>query len=359
MAARIDSCVYHDWIAQDDVVAYLPSAWQEYVGKPGSLPWGLGGKDVRLKPPYRSPLGPRPAVDYDGLVARLAESGVDTAVLAHSTGMLLALDNNAHIGRELCLASNRWTVERWLEPAGSPFYGGIVVPNQYPDLAAAEIRRYAGHERVCAVHMGGNGLGKPFGHPAYHPIYEAAAEAGLAVAFHSMGDVPVQSLAHSTGGGLASFAGEYRALAGQSLMSHVTSVIGQGVFDKYPSLRVLVVGGGVVWIPSLLWRAEVNFGAFGRDVPWLKRSPTEYFLEHVRVATYRLERPQPAASLHRALRSVRGVEEILCYASGMPEHDADTVQEAEALLPAEWHDAVFDGNARALFGDRISDRVAL
>jgi predicted TIM-barrel fold metal-dependent hydrolase len=351
---RIDSCLYHDFRDQTEMTGYLPAAWQEYVGVAGSLPWGLGARDVRVESPYRSPLARPPAPDYDGLRRRLVESGADAGVLAHRDGLLFAADNNAPFGLELCRASNRWTVERWLEPAGSPFFGGIVIQNQYPDEAASEIRRYADHPRVCAVHMGGNGLGKPFGHPIYHPIYEAAADTGLPVVIHSVSETPGESLPHSTSGGLASFTAQYRALAGQSLMLHTANLVAQGVFERYSDLRVLLVGGGIAWLPAFLWRFEVNYGAYGRDVPWLKRSPTEHFMEHFRVGTYRLDRPRPGDSLDRLIRTVPGVEEILCFASGSPEPDADTLEDAEALLPADWHDAILGANALSLFGGRVA-----
>ncbi|MFR9805280.1 amidohydrolase family protein [Pseudonocardia sp. RS010] len=351
----IDLCVYCDWQVQAEFTEYLPRAWQEYVGTRGSMPWNLGERDVRVLSPWHHPLEPSGLPpDFAELAGRVAVDGTGRALLAHRAGVLFAADPNAYVSLELCAASNRWVAERWLAPAGSPFVGGMVIQSQMPEEAAAEIRRSAATGRFVAVHMGGNGLGKPYGHPIYHPIYRAACDVGLPLVIHSTGDSANETISHSTAGGLSSFAAEYRALAGQSLMNHITSLIGQGVFESYPDLQVLVVGGGLAWIPSLLWRFEVNYGAYGRDAPWVRKSPIDYFLEHFHVGSYRIDRPADPASLHAALRTIPALENVICYASGMPEPDADTVADATRLLPESWHRAVFTDNASALLGDRVT-----
>jgi len=83
--------------------------------------------------------------------------------------------------------------------------------------------------------MVGNGLGKPFGHPVYHPIYAAAAEASLPVAIHLGGDAVPDTLTHPTAGGLPSTYAEFRVVGAQALMTHLVSLIGQGVFELFPT----------------------------------------------------------------------------------------------------------------------------
>jgi len=285
----IDCCVHHDWRSQDEIVAYLPAAWREYVGDSDPTRWGLGAKNIRVESEYRSPLARRhPTLGPTELAAHLAGDGVDVGLLAPVGGLLLGADNNPRLALELCRATNKWTAEQWLADPRSPFLGGIVIENQLPEEAANEIRKYADHDRFCVVHMGGNGFGKPYGHPVYRPIHKAAAESGLPIVIHTIGDSAADNLSQAAAGGLASFAGEHRALAGQVLMTHLTSMIGQGVFHDFPELKVLAVGGGIAWVPAYLWRFDTNFMAFGREAPWLREPPSRTFHRNVYVGTYRI-----------------------------------------------------------------------
>jgi predicted TIM-barrel fold metal-dependent hydrolase len=212
--------------------------------------------------------------------------------------------------------------------------------------------------RFAQVLMGGNGLGKPFGHPVYHPIYKAAAEAGLPIAIHLGGDAVPDTLTHPTAGGLPSTYAEYRVVGAQALMTHVVSLIGQGVFERYPNLRVVMVGGGVTWIPALIWRMDTNFNPFGREAPWLTRKPSEYFREHVLVAAQPLERPRELDRLRRLLASFRGIEKVLCFASAYPERRMETPNAIAEALPEEWQRAVFHDNAAAAYGERVGSPAA-
>jgi predicted TIM-barrel fold metal-dependent hydrolase len=43
-------------------------------------------------------------------------------------------------------------------------------------------------------------------------------------------------------------------------MTHMASMIAQGVFEKWPSLYFVIIECGVAWVPSVLWRLDSNFG---------------------------------------------------------------------------------------------------
>ncbi|GAA1844809.1 amidohydrolase family protein [Pseudonocardia ailaonensis] len=357
----IDTAVHHDWRDQNEIVRYLSSAWREYVGESKWFSWGLGTKDISLDVPYMHPrsaaMGESPTPGYAELAARLERSGADKGVLVYGKSMLMPADNNPHLGRELCHALNRWTVENWLDPDDSPFLGSILVANQFPELSAEWIREFSRHPRMVQVALGGNGLGKPFGHPVYDPIFRAAADTGMPVVIHTLADGAADSLPHSLAGGVAASYAEYRALSAQSLMTHASSLISQGVFERYKDLKVVLMGGGIAWVPAFLWRMQTNFGPFGREAPWLRSLPYDYFLRNIRVSTYHLEKAPSTESWRSVLRAVDDSGSIFCYGSGMPFGDFDTVAGVRATLPAEWHPNVFGGTAGDLYG-LTSERVA-
>jgi uncharacterized protein len=359
----IDACVHHHWHSQVEVTDHLPEGWREHIGTPGTLPGGAGAMPLLPSAPWRNPTG-----DYlpsawleddrlahtrpDLLVPRVLDGpGAERAVLSHDRGMFVPSLPNTYRAAALAAAINDWTIERWF-PADDRLFGLVLVPNQTPADAAVEIRRAGAHERMVGVLLAANGLGKPFGHPAYHPIYEAAAELDLPVVLHAGGDAIPDTLTHPTAGGLPATFGEVSALAFSPMLTHVQSFVVQGVFEKYPGLRLFVAGAATAWIPGLFFRLDVNWRGLRREVPWVRRPPSEYFREHVRVSTWPLEQPAGADGAERLVRLLSafgGAEDLLCFASGYPHWNSDDAGSLAGRLPASWHPKVFHDNARAWF----------
>jgi hypothetical protein len=244
---------------------------------------------------------------------------------------------------ELVRALNDWTVDRWLAEDPS-LLGTILVPTQLPDLAAAEIRRVGGHERMVAVLLGANGLAKPFGHPVYHPIYEAAEELGLSIA--AGGDQSLETASYPAAGGLPNTHSEFRTLAGQALMTHTASLFAQGVVDRWPSLDFLLLGGSVVWVTPFLWRLDNLFKAFRQDMLWLEERPSELFCRRFLVGTDPFRWGVDPEKLRAYLETDHSLGDVVCYASGYPELEYSSPGEIEAALPDEWATRVFQENPR-------------
>lgn len=359
----IDCAVHHDWDDQAEVVQYLGKAWKEYVGEPGSLPWGFGSKYIGLDVPYKNPTihdpyvssfqirsdSERPMRSVNGLIGELDGEGVDAGILVYGSSMLLPGDNNVYLGKELISAANRWTQEMWLEEGQGRLWGSILVPNQLPVEAAKEIRNYASSRYMIQVAIGANGLSKPLGHPIYDPIYKAACDLGLPVVINSFGDALIDSLAHPTAGGPPAGYVESRVLASQPLITHACSLIAQGTFEKFRDLQVVLIGAGVAWLPSFLWRFDVNMGAFGRESPWLTKSPLEYFESNFHVCTYRLGAVPSRQRFELVAGKVSTDGSMYMYGSGRPFADFDPLARVREIVPAEWHSNVLGGSARALY----------
>jgi predicted TIM-barrel fold metal-dependent hydrolase len=279
----------------------------------------------------------------------LDASRVERAILSYDSAMLMPALPNSHLAREVIRAANDWSVDRWLSGKDDRLYGLILVPNQVPDDAAAEVRRVGKNPRMVGVLLGENGVGKLFGHPVYHPIYEAAVELGLPVVLHVGSDAVPDTQTATSAGGLPVTYADYRILAAQPLMAHLVSFIGQGVFEKYPDLRLFVVGIGASWIPGLMWRFDTNYKTLRREVPWVTRIPSEYLRSNVRISTYPLDRTPKPEQLVRILNAYGGAEDLLCFASGYPDWDANDVSYVADRLPSEWHRKIFYDNALTFF----------
>ena len=174
-----------------------------------------------------------------------------------------------------------------LRPGRAPD-GLILVQNQLPEAAAAEIHRLADNPRMVGVLLGGKGLAQPFGHPIYDPIHRAAAEHDLPIVIHAGTDLAADVLTEGTAGGPASTYAESQMLASSSLMTHISSFVAQGVFEKYPNLKVHVVGGDVTGRCGCCGGSTPST-VCSREVPWLKRQPGDYMVDHVRLSTLPLE----------------------------------------------------------------------
>jgi hypothetical protein len=280
----------------------------------------------------------------------LDRHGVDRAVLCPSFGMLVPALKQSRLATEICRAANDWTIERCLSGADDRLYGVIVAPSQVPEAAAAEIRRVGGHPRMIGVVMATTPLGRPLGHPVYRPIYEAAAERGLVILLHAGGAGMAETLvaAGPAAGPPATYA-DYYAVLPQVLMSHVTSLISQGTLERYPGLRVLAVGAGAAWLAPFLWRFDTNYHGMRIEAPWLRMRPSDRFRDSFRVALYPVDPAPTPEQLTSYYEAFRGIEDVLCYASGYPNWDAAMPPTVEAVLHPEWRSKVMGTNALGFF----------
>jgi predicted TIM-barrel fold metal-dependent hydrolase len=356
----IDASIHHGWAKPRDLTAYMEEGWQHYVlGKPDSPETGRPIPILRGFP-FDNPIGAKqpetypsngrpPGTDLATTQAQALDgSGTERAVLTYDEALLAPVTVNNYYAKAICGAVNDWCIDQWLSGQDDRLYGLVLAPNQIPDEAAAEIRRVGTHPRMVGTILCGNGAGKAFGHRIYHPLYEACAELGLPVVLHVGGDAAYDATTSTAPAGYPISFSEYSVLSPLPVMVHLMSFIVQGVFEKYPNLRLLVTGAGSAWLPALFWRMDSEWKSHRRETPWLRRSPTDYFREHVVVSTWPLHQSS-AENLQRSLDAFGGAEDFLCYASGYPHWNQDSVARAAAYLKPEWHRKVFYDNALSFF----------
>jgi uncharacterized protein len=344
----IDAFAFHEWRSTAALTPYMTEAWCAILERPGDL-----GGPVNLKP---QPIHRHPDDDADVVRADfehfrtefLDRSPCDRVVLGYGEGLLSTALANHHLVRTVVQAANDWTIDSWLN-SDDRLFGLVLIPTGVPEDAGREIRRVGQHDRMVGVAMGTNAFGRPFGHPVYRPIFEAAAELNLPIILQTGSEVLIEQLTPPVGGGLPSTFSEFDALSSQPLVSHVVSMIAEGIFETYPRLKVMVVGGGAGWIPGLLWLFDYWYKIVRLEMPWLRRLPSEYFVEHVRVATADLEAPRESTKLAQLLSTVPGIDSVLVYASGYPRQGWETPDEIAGRLPEAWHGPAFLGNALDLY----------
>ena len=152
------------------------------------------------------------------------------------------------MGAGFAKAVNDWMAAEWLDKEPR-LRASIVVPAQNPEMAVDEINRVAGDKRFVQVLMLVMG-DMPLGKRHYWPIYAAAEKHGLPIGIHAG-----SAYRHAvTPLGWPSYYTEDYAAQAAAFQQCLSSLICEGVFTKFPSLKVVLLESGFTWLPAHLWR---------------------------------------------------------------------------------------------------------
>ena len=166
-------------------------------------------------------------------------------------------------------STERRLLADWLAPEPR-LRASLVVPSQFPDLAVAEIERCGAQDGFVQVLLPAHSPA-PYGNRRYWPLYAAAVEHDLVVGIH-FGGAPGSP---PTASGWPSYDVDDYVNMATLFQSQVLSLIAEGVFAQFPTLRVSLVEGGFTWLPALLWRMDKEWKGLRREVPWLKQLPSD------------------------------------------------------------------------------------
>jgi uncharacterized protein len=353
---------------QRDLFPYLASGWQDFVSAghfedpqrgmsvvPGVSMFGMqpGGYERKDSVPEDGSFaGSDPAVVIEQL---LDPFGIEYAILTGGfIPMTVSGFSNVHFAQEVARAQNDELVDTWLE-RDPRFRGSITFSIQVPEWGAEEIRRWADDDRMVQTISACNPLPYPFGHPIFDPVHRACAETGRPFAIHSLGDCAVNSGPTALAAGQPTFYVEYHSGADQALITHMMSFIYNGVFERYPDLRLVLLECGVGWIPSVVTRMDTEWKSLRREVPWCKRPPSEYFAEKVTVSTQPFDIRSDDEPWFEWMDRL-GLKGSVAFSSDYPHWDTDTPTRIQGILPPSWREDVSYGNASKLYQLPVSVR---
>jgi predicted TIM-barrel fold metal-dependent hydrolase len=325
----VDSDVHVEVASADVLFPYLPEHWVEHIQKSrfkGPTDTAYPPKAPTTARPDARP-GDRPAsTSLDFLRAQaLDASGVELALL----NCAYAIDSIHHPDAAVAMASavNDWLIAEWLnqEPR---LRASMVVPSQLPELAAQEIERVGAHPGFVQVYLPVRAQ-HPYGSRLFRPMWEAMTRHNLVAGIHfggAPGNPPTPS------GWPSYYYEEYVGMA-QVFATQVVSLITEGVFELWPTARVTLIEGGFTWLPAHMWRMDKEWRNLRRTVPWVKRPPSAYVREHIRVTIQPLDAPTSHQQLAEVIDQL-GSEDLLLYASDYPHvHPSDPFDVLEQLPP--------------------------
>jgi len=340
-------CDLHNVVPETKALfPYLPAHWREHITRTlfkGPVDSAYPRHAPITARPGSTPEDGRPAGSDLGLLRSqvLDPLGVAIGVLccAYPVDSL----HNPDAAVALARAVNDWQIAEWLDREPR-LRASIVVPSQLPQLAAEEIDRVGDHPGFVQVYLPVRSQ-LPYGNRNYHPLWAAIARHDLVAGLHfggAPGNPPTPS------GWPSYYFEEYAGMA-QVFQSQVVSIITEGVFDQFPSVRVALLESGFTWLPPFMWRFDKEWRNLRRLVPWVKRAPSAYIHEHVKLAIQPLDAPASPRHLAQLLQSL-GSDELLMFSTDYPHrHDADPESTLLAALPAEQAHRIRSENARAFY----------
>jgi predicted TIM-barrel fold metal-dependent hydrolase len=345
-AAIVDADIHNTWPEPAALDEYLPARWRRLRAQLGER-LHAGAQYPRLNPaaartdawpPGGGLPGSSLALMREQLLDRWSvELGILNPLL--EAGELLNLEYGAAFAR----AINDWQVAEWLEPEAR-LRASITVPYEDAALAVAEIERRADDPRFVQVLLASRTL-EPLGRRRYWPLYAAAEAAGLPIGIHfgGAGGFP------TTAAGIPSFYFEEHAGMATAFQDQLTSLAFEGVFERFPRLRVVLIEGGFAWLLPLMWRLDRTWRMLRDELAHVTRPPSETIRERVYLTTQPIEEPPQPQQLARLLDRM-DMDGRLLFATDYPHWDFDAPDRAlPPVLGAARRDRMLRGNAHALY----------
>ncbi len=314
------------------LLPHLDPYWREHI-----LRRGLERENLELSAyPAMAPINGRP----DWRLASGPPGSTLAALQAHVLDRFqprFAICNVLHgaqtmfsedLSAGLCRGINNWLAAEWLD-RDPRLRASLVVPVHSAELAAEEIERMAPDRRFVQVLLLAMAE-LPLGRRQNWPIYRAAEKHGLPIGIHAGSTFrhPPSAI------GWPSYYLEDYVSQAQGFAAALNSLVTEGVFVKFPGLKVVLIESGVTWLPASLWRLDKTWRGVRAEVPWLERLPTEVVREHVRLTLQPFDAPPTEPQLLAILEQL-GSDRMLLFSTDYPHWHFDGDDALPAGLPAD------------------------
>ncbi|HZS02890.1 MAG TPA: amidohydrolase family protein [Chloroflexota bacterium] len=289
---------------------YFPNSLYEGKGRWATMP--LEARSRANPAGMRDPRARLPDMD---------EEGIDLAVL-YGTGFAFfaTATDDWRFSQALCRAWNDWAAEYCAaEPARLKF--AALVPLGEARAAAEETERAVRELGSVGLTFPPTYAGRSLDQTYFDPIYEAAQRL----------DVPICVHANNGAGKYCEALGRHdnwlitHALSMPMGLCHaLASVVCGGVLERFPTLRVAFLEGGVGWLPFFMDRLDEHVEKLPSLAPWLTRSPSE----HIRGGRVFLT-CEPEEDLQYALSRLG--DGVIMYASDYAHWDSEFPESARKI----------------------------
>ena len=334
-AGSIDCDVHCAPSSYEDLFPYLSDYWRQYISEAGIRLTGVAHA-------YPAGAVALPPSSYETLAERFLDSSESEFVILNC---LTGFENhrNAYFSAAVASALNDWMREEILA-RDRRLRASLVVSTISPEDAVAEIERVGEDPAFVQVLLPVR-TDLPWGQKNHHPIFAAASERGLRIGLHAWGRA---GKAATPSGFTTTYLEDY--VGNQPIaQAQVLSLVSEGVFERFPELRVVLIECGFAWLAPLLWRFDKDWKGVWREVPWVKYRPSEYVREHFRFTTAPAHLPADPVAVDQLLEMMDGAG-MLVYASDYPHEHGDGLPALLDRLSPQDRQAVLGGTAAQLYG---------
>jgi hypothetical protein len=161
---------------------------------------------------------------------------------------------------------------------------------------------------------------------------------------------PVTSLGWPT-----SYLEDYTSQA-QGFQSQIASLITEGVFAKFPKLKVVLMESGVTWLPAFLWRFSKFWRGARTEIPWVDRSPSEIVRDNFRLTIQPFDGPSDPDEVERIIDHLRS-DDMLLFSSDFPHWQFDGDERMPKGIPQGLRRKILVENPLATY-DRLNSSPA-
>ena len=251
------------------IVEYLDQPYREfrsvYTGPGGLTP--LDGHDRHLG---RRLFRGSASRTEDWLTA-LDWGPLEWTVLYPSLGLFYGFIRDPDYQAAYCRAYNTWLARDMCGPSKGRIKGVALLPIENVDEAVRELRR--GREMgLVGGMLGADGPTHLLGARRYDPLWRAAGELDAPIAIHASGSslAPGAEL-------FPKFIQTHTVAHPYGILRQFTSLMFEGVFERFPSVRFGFLESGATWVPWWLDRMDEEYAHRGEvDAPALSKRPSEY-----------------------------------------------------------------------------------
>jgi len=239
-------------VIEGDLREFLPAPYtgkgRTGVGGRGTFPMAdvLHNEPVQLLPGAHNPAGPKEWFQF------LDDVGIEATVLYPSVGLGVGNATNRDWASALCQAYNSWLHHTYLKESPR-FKGMALIPMQDVDEAIRELRRAVTELGMLGAVLPANGLSANVGAKHFWPIYAEAERLGCCLAVHGGSHhrigldtleayPPIHALGHPF-----------------AQLIQCAGLVFNGIFDRFPRLRIAFLEGGVAWLLLALERFDRSF----------------------------------------------------------------------------------------------------
>jgi predicted TIM-barrel fold metal-dependent hydrolase len=238
-----DGHIFEDTAAMGKRMPKIYRDWKYAHGLFASQPWfpPLGHLHTPTGKNPKGAFGDGKPVGVEEWMAFIDATGIERAVLFPSSGLTYGHITNGDYAIAVARAYNDWLAETYVDRS-DVFQGMGLIPMQEPEAAIEELRRCVVELNMTGIMLAGTGLKGHLGSKEYWPVYAEAERLGCPLAVHGgnhigfgMDDMNVFAPAHAIGHPLA-------------MMIGLGGLVFNGVFDKFPGLRIGFLESGVAWL---------------------------------------------------------------------------------------------------------------